>query len=415
MERVAKMAGRLPQLYRDGELLRGTRAKGGLLEVPALQLEAVDEELREVQRTHWFDQTYELEHAARLAALLDLQPEAWQELETFRIWVHALRDAMLQKGGLTVEAILSFVADYAGRFQAATGITLPEQDAELLEHPPEWHYLRYPAVGELQPLEQFTITNGGKSAMPLSLLITTIARAPEASPLLVNVTTGEALLYPDELPPGRRLWIGNGPDGLSAKLELEDVTAKLLSISGVVPGTPWEQAQVGPAKPMMLEPGENRFWFFPAALFDRPGLDRMLLTMPGTERKQGSFDATFFDHALFWQEPRIAVWAAWQEEMRAAFTVRIPAAGVRSSPPADPVSLRERLGSSVTAGIERLRAAGVRARVTLTSLTDAQPQRDSLRLVMPVILREGGPSGADRIAEHGGTFGVTSFNDSTFR
>ena len=84
MKRVDDMAGRLPQLYRDGELLRGTRTSGGVLEVPAVQIETIDEIAREIQRMHWFDQTYELEHAAMLAALLDLQPEPWQDLDTFR-------------------------------------------------------------------------------------------------------------------------------------------------------------------------------------------------------------------------------------------------------------------------------------------------------------------------------------------
>src|SRR5258706_920799 len=104
MQRVDNMARRLPQLYRDGELLRGSRSTGGVLEVPAVQLEVVDEIMREIQRTHWFDATYELEHAGRLAALLDFAPEPWPQLDTFRPWVHALREAMLLQGGVTATA-----------------------------------------------------------------------------------------------------------------------------------------------------------------------------------------------------------------------------------------------------------------------------------------------------------------------
>src|ERR1044071_5189613 len=97
------MLSRLPQLYRDGELVRDT------LELPALQIEIFDQYAREVQRAHWFDTTLELEEAARLAALLDIAPEPWQTLGTFRAWVRALRDARLLYGAVTPRALQTFV------------------------------------------------------------------------------------------------------------------------------------------------------------------------------------------------------------------------------------------------------------------------------------------------------------------
>src|SRR5262249_55021394 len=99
MAHLDDIVGRLPQLYRDGVLVRG------LLGVPAVQVEVLDEVMREVQRAHWFDTTLELDEAGRLAAVLDIAPEAWHTLDTFRGWVEALRDAMLREGAVTPRAL----------------------------------------------------------------------------------------------------------------------------------------------------------------------------------------------------------------------------------------------------------------------------------------------------------------------
>ena len=77
MGHVESMLKRLPQLYRDGELVRD------VLELPALQIEILEEEALEVQRAHWFDTTLELEEASSLAAILDIAPEPWQQLGEF--------------------------------------------------------------------------------------------------------------------------------------------------------------------------------------------------------------------------------------------------------------------------------------------------------------------------------------------
>jgi len=416
MQRVDAMARRLPQLYRDGELLRGTRRDGGFLEVPALQLESLAEEAREVQRMHWFEMTYELEHAARLAALLDFTPEPWQNLDTFRAWVHALRDAMLEKGGVTVEAIEWFVAEYVTAMHAATGIDALSESATLIENPRRRHYARIPELGALSPLQQFTITNQGTGPVPLSLLLTATGIDREQTPLIVNLTTREALLFEDEIPHGKRLWIRARGEEVHASLEGEDVTAKLRSITELVPGTPWNASQVGAAKPLTLVADVNQFWFFPVALYDVTGLDRALMTMPDLSVSEGAFDGSNFNHSIFWQPPALVLWASWEEEEPAAFEVHMPAARMLTKKPAaEAVPEREVLGSSTGRGVQLLRAAGVRSGVVLDAFAERQGQLDTLRMVMPIELREMGSSGADALVSHGAVFGSTSFDDSTFR
>src|SRR3954466_1681245 len=120
MGRTDSMAARLPQLYRDGELLRGsaTSRTGGVLDLPAVQLEALGEEEVEVQVAHWFGTARSLDEAAALADLLDFKPESWQTLALFRAWVDSMRDAMLLDGAVTVRGLEVFVEEYARGFQA---------------------------------------------------------------------------------------------------------------------------------------------------------------------------------------------------------------------------------------------------------------------------------------------------------
>jgi hypothetical protein len=434
MQRVDNMAERLPQLYRGGELLRGTQRDGGVLGVPAVQIEVADEVAREVQRTHWFDATYELEHAAKIAALLDFVPEAWQDLDIFRGWVHAIRDALLREGGVTVRGIETFVREYTTAFNDARRFDVFAQmqvwnDADkaakakinsapaLIENPAAVRIARLPEPGEPEPLQQFVVTNGGRDAATLSFLLAGTTRGAEAAPLLANITTGDALIYLGEVPEGKRLWIRGTETGATARLENEDVTSKLRSVSGLVPGKPVTTDQLTtPPAALPLVRGANQLWFFPIAFYDLPGLDRYLFSMPDLSMTDGRFDTTAFDHGLFHQMPLIVLHAAWTERTPASFEVRLPAAFLGTRPSGhDAVEHRERLLSSVAEGVGELRAAGVDAAVSLEALADIQPQRDRLRLVMPVNLQDRAPMGADRRTENAGAFEVTPFDDSTFR
>ena len=424
MAHIEDIIGRLPQLYRDGELVRD------VLEVPALQMEILDELSLEVQQAHWFNSAVELDDAAALATILGIQPETWQGLRQFRAWVHALRNAWLRHGTVTQAGLQAFVMEYIRLFQQAVGIIairsfaqFNEQfvvnDASFVENPPARKHVRIPAIDGIEPLHQFEIIQTGVDESVVNFLLTGLPTAPEFVPVVANISTGEALIFLGQIPPGQRLWIySNVEGGVEARLENRDVSNKLYSVSNLEPGTPWEDAQVErPAKSLKLRRGKNDLWFLPIAHFDSQGLDRCLMALADLQLKQGRLDQTHFDSSLFYQEPVITLDAAWIEHEPASFQMHLPAGAMThgAGEVSDALQDRDRLGSSLNLGINRLRAAGVKASVTLQPFSEMQRQQDFLTDVHPRIFREVGPTGIERIPDVGGLFQKTSFEDSTFR
>lgn len=429
MPHLDAMSARLPRLYRDGELLRS------VLGVAALQLDALEEEALEVQRSHWFDATFELAEAADLAALLDIAPESWQELRDYRAWVHALRSARLAHGAVTPQAIHEFVRSYGSEYQRIAGMRAvveppawraePGSPTPLVENPPLRRVARVPAVGGLEPLQRFELENRGIDPGALGCLMTGLPAAPEFVPALVNLTTSEALVFRGSVPPGARLWLRSTTGGeAEATLEGRELSDRLVYVTAVQPGTPWEVAQIGsPARALTLLPGKNELWFLPIAHYDDAGLDRFLLALAGLDLRQGRFDESEFDHALFLQQPAVRMITSWVEAQPARFEVHLDAAALVSSAPgedggdplAEAVAAREELASALDAGVQRLRPAGVEAAVRLAAAAEIQGQMDRLTAVLPQTHREAGATGADRLPEAGGVFEVTEFDDSTFR
>ena len=417
-----QMAAVLPPLYREGELV------ANLLDVPGVALDVVDEELVSIQRSHWFDQAVELEHAAALAAVLDLSPEPWQTLRVFRAWVHAFRDALLLEGSLTRPALTGFVRAYADVFQRSEqALALPPLDdfaAEpsatrpaLIENPGRRREQRAPTTGGIEPLHQFEVVNGGLDPAPAGFLLKGLPDAQECVPVIANVTTGEALIFHGTIATGQRLWIGPGEDGnANARLERTDVTAQLVGVTGLVPGAPWPSVQ-SPAQPLTLAPGPNRLWFLPVAHYDDPGLDRFLLALADLDMHEGRFDETGFDHSLFYLDPAVSLHAVWTEAEPAAFAIELPAGTLRhdAGAEADARAARTQLESSLRSSIDRLRATGVRAEVVLRDFREVQRTGDALVAIQPIVRREIGPTGADALPDAGGVFGVTGFDDSTYR
>ena len=422
MAHGAEMAALLPPLYRDGELV------AGLLAVPGVALDVADEDLVAIQRSHWFDQAVELEHVTALAALLDLAPEPWQTLPLFRAWVHAFRDALLLEGSLTRPALTGFVRAYATAFQAAERVlALPPLDdfaaapsptrAALVENPGRRREQRTPTAGGIEPLHQFELVNGGLDAAPVSFLLTGLPDGQECLPVIANVTTGEALIYHGTIATGQRLWIAPGEDGSAqARLERTDVTSRLVGVTGLVPGTPWPSVTT-PAQAFTLAPGPNRLWFLPVAHFDDPGLDRFLLALAGLELREGRYDETAFDQSLFYLDPAVTLHAVWTEAEPAAFAIDLPAGTLRhrADEGAAARAARTQLESSLRSSIDRLRAAGVRAEVKLREFREVQRGGDALVAIQPIVRREIGPTGADTRPDAGGVFGVTGFDESTYR
>jgi hypothetical protein len=289
----------------------------------------------------------------------------------------------------------------------------------MLDTPPRRQYQRIPLAGGLQPLQSFDLTNAGLDDSRLGLLLTGLPQGPEAVPLVVNVTTGEGLLFLGEVPPGQRLWLRPHPDGtVTAELEKRDVTAQLRSIVNLQPGVPWSPEQLrSPALALTLRSGLNQLWFLPVAHYDQRGLDRFLLALPDLLLRQGYYDEVKFDQALFYQEPAIALQATWVETQPARFSVHLPAATLTHPPGAVQAAIAsyEELQASLNQGVAKLKPAGVAASVEFRVFSEIQAQADYMTGVSPLQLQEVGPTGSDRLLEAGGLFSVTEFDDSTFR
>jgi hypothetical protein len=415
------MTGRLPTLYCDGDLIRGLAAVAGL------QLEILDEQARIIQRAHWFDTTVDRSEAAALGALLDITPEAWQQLDEYRAWFHALRDARLQFGAVTVRALQHFTQQYADKFESTKRIAAfppfegwAEQFSRnghaLVENPPQRRTVRLGGPGAAEPLAQ-QVCNAGMDPAPLSVLFTGGSQS-EYVPVLVNRTTGDALVLLGELGPGDRLWLQAGADGsLTAQLNRTDVTDKLRGIRQVVPGSPWAPVDVSAPRALILRPGLNDLWFLPVAHFDAPGLDRALLALAGLDLTEGRWDDSSFDHALFYLDPAVYLDLSWRERSPATLRVDLEAGAMRS--PAgrldDAFEAHDRLTGSVGLGIRRLAAAGVAAEVRFRPLHDSQRQLDHLTFISGLPQHEIGTVGIDRLTDSGGLFGVTGYDDSTYQ
>jgi hypothetical protein len=197
-----------------------------------------------------------------------------------------------------------------------------------------------------------------------------------------------------------------------------EVTAQLLSVNGLIPGAVWDSRQVhNPPRALRLARGINEFWFLTVAHFDALGLDRFLLGLADLALKQGRWEETQFDHALFYQDPGVQLRMTWLETEPASFQARLPLglALRRATAPGRVENDREQFAKSVDVGVDRLRAAGVRSEVLALSLTETQASCDFLTETQPVSVREVGGTGSDRVPDKGGVFGVTGFGDSTYR
>ena len=420
---------RLPELYKEGPAL------ARLLDVMALPLEEMDQQMRDIQRSHFFNQCVSLEDASKLGAILDIPVEDWQSFRDYRLWTHSLRDARLKAGAVTREGIRLFVHQYLEGFQSLKAVKLSPPATEfsstasdtvpsMIENPPVYRYMRGPGSNGLAPLDTFKVTNNGLDATPIDLILTAFGSdAPEYAPMLMNVTTGNAIVFLDAIPTGKRLWIyseRNEDDSLSlhAELEGQTVTDKLRFIEGLVPGdADTAVPAAGDPRPLMLERGTNEFWFMPLAHYDVPGLDRALLALADLSLKQGVWDETRFDHSLFIQQAALTLQMLWVETAPASFRVELPAQSMlnQTGDLEDSLADRDRLQSSLEEALRRLSAAGVESSVRLRSHKEVQGARERLARVLPMTIREQGSVGSDDLPDSGGAFGITDFDNSIFR
>jgi len=411
---------RLAPLYRDGEIV------GGLLEVLGLQFEIVDERARIVQRAHWFDTTPELVEASALGAILDIPPEAGHDLGDYRAWFRAIRTARLRRGAVTLEAIRGFVEDFANDYQRADraqylrGLGSWADDLvatghALVEFPRRRRMQRF-AQGGASPLARAVVHHRGFDDAVADVLITGQGEG-EYMPLLVNLTTGQGLLFSGAVGPGRRVWISaSGEEPVRARLERDDATSSLVGIDRVSPGISWTVEDVIEPAGMRLVPGANDLWFLPVAHYDQPGLDRVLLGLADLDLTQGTWDASTFDHALYHQAAGLTIDLAWWEHVAGTLLIDIEATTLTSAAGAgDAAEGRSRLEESIAHGVASLAAAGVDQQVRFRPFAESQRQLDTLIGASVHRIREIGTVGIDRLRSVGGVFGVSDLDESTYQ
>ena len=423
MNHLQAMVERLPHLYRDGEHVRE------LLALAAQQLEIWDEDGREVQRAHWFDTALELDEAALLADVLNIELQEWQGLGEFRAWVHAFRNARLQEGSVTVSAIQRFIQEYSQAYQSAVEINLlpdietwpdiPVTGKPFFDENPDlFRHQRIPSSGGLESLQQFSIEQKGLDSTAAGFLVIGLADEQEFVPVIVNISNGTALVFRGTIKTGQRLWLSPNEDGsVSGSLEQDDVTERLYSIENVIPGQSWGlEEMITPAQSITLERGKNKLWFYPLAHFNERGLDRFLFSLPDLRMEQGRYRDSHFDHALFYQVPEVVLYILWHESQPATFDVRLPAGALKNLADKLEESLNEieRLEFSLNSGVSQLAAAGIESSVTLEIMQETQPLGDFLTAVIPIHITETGPTGIGEVTESGGVFSVTEFEHSTF-
>ena len=410
-----------------------------LLGAFALEVDALQEDIDRVRRTHWIRQAYQMEDAQKLGALVGLPSLPWETLETYRARLLPLVAAQLD-GALGPEDIRRFVHDYLRNAEAALESTLvphmppdPDDAYRVLAGRPQWHPL---ALAENPPrlrrsntlvarggaipyLFRWTETNNGLDETVPAFRVTGLPGRRTAVPVLVNLTTGEMILYADRLLAGSELEIstaGEASRAARATLNGFDITHKLRSMSGFALGTPFTQAQFD-RKPLLprLMRGTNDWIFLAIGLFDVRGLNQVFFALPDATMREVTLDETAFDHALFPSGPLVQLAMEWTETEPASFEVQIPRTVVLepsgSLPGASP---HELVADALQRSIDKLHAAGVRA--ALRFMPFAETQRQIVRHTLPwvVLDPETAPTGQGERMDVGGRFGETDLGHARF-
>lgn len=412
-----------------------------LLETVALEIDAIGEDIERLRRTHWIEQCYRLGDAAKLGSLLRIAPLSWETLETFRARLLPLIAARLA-GGLGPGELRGFVHDYLRRAQAELGATLvpglPPKVGDafsVLESRPRWRSLgidenprrirtskALAARSGLVPAPQrWREPNRGlDETVVANLRITGLTGGRTAAPMLVNLTSGNAILYSGRLSAGTELTIEADPAGgtraARASIDGVDVTNKLHSFADFTPGMALTEDTFDPAPLLPRMPrGDNDWLFLAIGRFDQRGLDHFLFAVPDPQVSQGSFDETYFDLALFDAKPHAHLELSWNEVEPASFEVSIPRTIViEPTGAADADRAWRRVGEAIEIGVGGLRAAGVRAAVRFEPFTETQAQLVRHALPWVRLDRETAPVGASDVVELGLLFDETGLGHARF-
>lgn len=420
-----------------------------LLDTVALELECVDEDLDRLRQTHWIRTAYRLQDAEKLGALVGVPRLPWEDLRTYRARLLPLVKARLA-GALGPNEIRKFVYDYLletenalsdadGRLpyqllpglQRVTGeqayATLSERPLfrplQLIENPER---LRSSGVlaargGKVPYLYRWTESNKGLDHTQATFAITGLFAGRTTVPILVNLTTGDLIGFARHLNFGQRLEITLVPDTsdrAQATIDGHDVTRHLFSVRGFQLGVPFARSDIDP-QPLLprLTRGANDWIFLSIGLFDIKGLNHFFFSIADQSLREGVFDETLFNHALFPSGTIARLDMQWIETEPASFEMRVPrylVAEPATISAAESEPMYAQIADGLRSAIAQLRAAGVRSQVKFIPFVETQPQRVSVTLPWIVTDRQIGSPGTHDDVALGGIFGETKVDDSRF-
>jgi hypothetical protein len=445
MNHLARIQEHLPSPY----TLASDAVLTQFLDVVALELEAFQEDLDRMRKTHWIHFAFRLADAEKLAALVGVKRLPWETLQTFRARLLPLVKARLN-GALGPLEIKRFVYDYLRGTESA----LSDVDSQLVtllvpglrRVPFEQSFSPLPKRPLFRPLElrenpkrrrtsghlaarsgrvpylfRWEESNKGLMETVATFAISGWWGGKTAVPVLVNLTTGDLLGYVERVPFGQTLLIrpAEGTEQLArASLNDADVTDRLFSMRGFALGVPFAKKDLdeSPRLPRLAR-GSNEWIFLSIGLYDIKGLNHFFFSLAGQDLREGVFDQTFFDSALFPSGIVTRLEMEWEETEPASFEVRVPrflVAEPAMVEPGEELRPYEQIAEGLEESIRQLHAAGVRAEVQFIPSVETHPQKVGVTLPWKVIDRQKGSAGESDALSMGGRFGETSLGDSRY-
>jgi hypothetical protein len=406
----------------------------------ALEMEAFAEDLDRVRQSHWIDTAYRLADLEKLAALVDVERMPWESPRLFKGRVISLVRARLA-GAVGRSDLEQFVYEYLRAAELAAGATLVPGLSSLdqtgafavpadrplyrplclIENP-----LRQRrsaglllAGHRVRHLSRWTEANRGLEPAAPTFFLTGLPGHKTACPVLCCVTSGDLLGYAGVVPAGRTLRIEAGDGPLArASIDGHDVSARLYSVSGFQLGKPFSRDEMHrPAALPILPRGPSEWRYFSIGLFDLRALDTFYFAVPDETTRQGAFDESGFDQALFSTEPAAQLEMTWQEVEPASFEVQIPRylviEGDNPAAEGDP-SLPDAVLGAIADGVGALHAAGVRAVVKAVPFVETMPMSDRVQPSWLQIDPERGSAGTRDRLRIGASFGQGQLGGSLF-
>jgi hypothetical protein len=414
-----------------------------LLGVCAAALEAAEEDVERMRRSHWIERAYRGVDVDKLAALVGIERFQGEPTPIFRQRL-AVLVAARRNGAVGPRQIRQFVYDYLAAMERLLECTLvpglrsvPNEKAwsaiaerplfrhlALVENPPRIRRSTalQDTAGRVTHLHRWTETNRGLDEARATFRITGIGDGVTAMPSILNVTTGQLIGYRGALRPGRTLTIdtvnvaaeGATPQWrVRGRMAGRDVSGRLHSIDPFVFGADHVIETASPAGLTLLR-GPNEFMYFAPAMLNLPALDYVSFMVGDPDLREAVFDQTRLDHSLFPTDTAALLEMSWTESEAASFEVHIPrtvvvesralnrrlrAAGMR--PP------HEEVADDIEDMLPGLRAAGVRAELRFDAFRERQEQFD--RVIEPGRMEfdpERASAGRDR-------FGISALFDTT--